>query len=105
MTTEIKMKEYDTLLLVCEYQDDTDEPVDLTSIAVTADIKSETDTLYESLRVSKLAQAGGFSLSRASGYLPAGQYRIDVLFTQSNHRVASETFTLNVEQAITLPRV
>lgn len=104
MSNEIKMKEYDTLLLVCEYQDDASEPVDLTNITVTADIKSTLGTLYESLRVQKLSQAGSFSLSRAEGYLPADQYRIDVLFTQYNHRVASETFTLNVEQAITLPR-
>lgn len=104
MTNEIKMKEYDTLLLVCEYQDDTDEPVDLSNITVTADIKSKAGTLYESLRVKKSQQTGSFSLSRANGYLPADQYRIDVLFTQSNHRVASETFTLNVEQSITLPR-
>lgn len=104
---EISMKEYDTLLLVCEYQDDSDTPIDLSAITVTADIRSKTGTLYESLRVNKLPQAGSFSLSRVEGYLPSDQYRIDVLFTNqvARHRVASETFILNVEQAITLPRV
>lgn len=66
MSGEIKMKEYDTLLLVCEYQDDIDEPVDLSKITVTADIKSEKDTLYESLIVRKSFQLGSFSLSRCS---------------------------------------
>lgn len=105
MSGEIKMKEYDTLLLVCEYQDDIDEPVDLSKITVTADIKSKTGTLYERLRVQKTNADGSFVLSRLERYLPADQYYVDVLFTQPNHRVASETFTLNVEPAITLPRV
>ena len=42
---EISMKEYDTLLLVCEYQDDSDIPIDLSAITVTADIRSKTGTL------------------------------------------------------------
>ena len=105
--TEINIKEYDTLALVCVYQDDSGTPISLDDVAVTADIQSTSNDLYESLDVTKNTGIGNFTLTRDKPYLPFGQYRIDVLFSSEyvQHRVASKTFLLNVDHAITLPKV
>ena len=100
------MKEYDTLTLVCDYRDNEGALVDLSDVDITADIKSSDGNLYEPLVVKKYHSLGGFGLSRVANYLPAGEYLAEVLFTQRSvtHRVASDTFYIVVEQAITLPR-
>lgn len=106
MSNQLNIKEYDTLAIVCEYQDDDGTPLDLNSMAIIADINATSGALNEPLNVDVSSEVGRFTLSRTDDHLPLGSYRIDILFTntETGRRVASETFTLNVSKSITLPR-
>ena len=106
MSSQLNIKEYDTLAIVCEYQDDDGSLLDLNNMTIIADINATSGGFKEPLNVDVSSELGRFTLSRTAEYLPLGSYRIDILFTNTDtgRRVASETFALNVNKAITLPR-
>lgn len=106
MSSQLTIKEYDTLAIVCEYQDDDGTPLNLDDTTIIADINATSGGLKESLSVDISSELGRFTLSRTVDHLALGSYRIDILFTNTvtGRRVASETFALNVDKSITLPR-
>ena len=106
INNDINIKEYDTLALVCDYQNDNGVLISLDNVTVTADIQSTVGQLIEPLNVRKMPETGRFALLRDTSHLPFGQYRIDILFTSdiTGRRVASETFNINVHRAVTSPR-
>ena len=103
---QLNIKEYDTIAIVCEYQGDDGSPLDLNGITIIADINSVLMVLIEPLNVDATSDTGRFTLSRTVNHLIVGQYRIDILFTNTStgRRVSSETFILNVNRAVTIPR-
>lgn len=101
MNNGINIKEYDTFALACDYTDDMGKAISLDDLDITADMQSS--SLSEQLTVTKMPETGRFTLSRVADHLPFGQYQIDILFSTAHtrHRVASETFNINVNRAIT----
>lgn len=105
---KIKIKQYDTVDIDCEYLNDNDTPLSLEGISVYADLQTTSGALVSSFSVSMPnPNSGQFNLALADDYLDIGSYRVDILFTdaQSGYRVSSETFNLVVSPAITKPRV
>lgn len=103
----VNIKEYDSLIIYCEYTDDAGVPLNLDGITIFSDIKSELGILQDNLVTTITNSSGGkFFLTPTCDSFRAGLYKVDILFinTVTQMRVSSETFKINVGAAITTPR-
>lgn len=104
---QVSVKEYDSIIISCEYIDDSGNPVDLSGVSVLSDIKSMTGKLVASFTVTiDDVLAGKFTLTPSVGHIDVGFYQVDILFVgiATGQRISSETFRLNIASAITAPR-
>ena len=104
---QISVKEYDTIAIHCQYLNDNGAAISLANTNVIADIKSYDNEILEHLIVSVIdTEQGIFVMTTENGSLAPNKYLIDVLFESatSGRRVASETFYLRVNPAVTKPR-
>ena len=104
---QISIKEYDTLAIHCQYLNDNGMPISLSNTNVIADIKSYDNKIVEHLIVDVTnTEQGVFVMTTENATLAPNKYLIDVLFesASSGRRVASETFYLRANPAVTKPR-
>lgn len=99
------IKQYSTLELLCTYSDDYDAPLSLAGITIQSDMRSESGQLIDSLDVTIVdSSAGVFMMRPTISKLPVGIMSIDVVFKKDGKIVTSDTFTIDIEPAITDPR-
>ena len=104
---EVIIKQYDSVALHCQYSDDNGNPLTLVGTKVNSDIKSADGEYTRQLEVKIIDEVKGeFVLMSTSISLAPTKYSIDVLFEdiKTERRIASETFILNVHEAVTVPR-
>lgn len=104
---EINIKEYDSVAIHCQYSDDNNIPKSLEGIKINSDIMSEDKEYNRQLEVKIVnSETGEFVLFSNSISLAAKRYLIDVLFEtiETERRISSESFILNVHAAVTKPR-
>lgn len=98
--TEINIKRGDTLYLVCTYTDNSDVPVDLTSVGIESKVMTSTKIHYLDLVVTKLDQItnkGKFTITKnPTDVLEVGKYFWDIQYTESGLVQSTETMVLNV---------
>lgn len=101
---EYTIKEYDTVDILCVYKDDSGQPYDITDITVESQLRSAYGQLICDMKAKVVDAIGGqFTIEPTIAKLPSGNHKIDVYFSQGGSRVASETFNLPVQQAVTHP--
>lgn len=108
MTTlaTIKMKEWDTVALRCQYLQDDDTPLSLEGVTIKSSIKNYYNSPPYILRVEIVDKdSGTFTLHCEESRLLPTKYKVDILFqnTQTQTRISSDTFELLVLPAITSP--
>lgn len=98
------IKQYSTIELLCEYKDDGDLPLSLAGITIKSDMRTALGGLVDNLDITVLdVEAGLFVMKPTIDKLPTGVLSIDVLFENGGKRVASDTFTIEVNRSITNP--
>lgn len=102
----IEVKEYDTLRISCEYQDNDGLPLSLDGIDVQSTMRSLNNQYSHTLGIelSDVAQGKFVLTSDVTRFVPT-VYNVDVSFleTSSGSRITSETFNVNVIQGVTIP--
>lgn len=104
--TTITVKEYDTLRISCEYQDDNGQPLSLDAITVNARMTSIGSHYSQPLNIEMSDVARGmFVLTSNNNRTVPTLYKVDVMFseTSSGSRITSETFNVNVLEGVTIP--
>lgn len=102
----ITVKEYDTLRISCEYQDDNGQPLSLELITIDARMTSISKHHSLPLNIEMSDEARGtFVLTGDNNHIAPTLYKVDVMFseTSSGNRITSETFNLNVLESVTIP--
>lgn len=101
-----RIKQYSTVEMLCTYTDDSDVPLSLAGITIQSDMRSDSGQLIDSLEVTIVdSDAGVFMMRPTISKLPAGTMSIDVIFKKDGKIITSDTFTIDVEPAITDPRI
>jgi hypothetical protein len=99
-----KIKEYDTVVIACQYLDDAKAPISLEGIEIKAEMRGSSGELVGTLIVvDDDIENGKFTLKPALNKLPTGPVSIDVLFSKDGSRMSSQTFTMTVYPAVTKP--
>lgn len=104
-TTQNKsIKQYSTIEMLCRYKDIYGIALSLDDVSIKSDMRSQSGHLVDSLNVTVLDSAGGvFVLKPTISKLPAGRLDIDVVFEKDGKILASDTFSIDVDIAITNP--
>lgn len=99
-----KIKEYDTVVIACQYLDDNKAPISLESIEIKAEMRGSSGDLIDTfvVTIDDYLQ-GKFTLKPTLDKLPTGPVSIDVLFAKGDSRLSSQTFTMTVHPAVTKP--
>lgn len=96
------IKEYDSVLISCRYTNSAGEPRDLAGVTIKSEVRSAVGVLIDTLNVTVTdAVNGEFNMVPTVDKLPVGTHKIDVLFTEGSIRIASETFTIRIVEAVT----
>lgn len=102
----IEVKEYDTLRISGEYQDNNDLPLSLIGINVKSTMRSLNNQYSHDLGIelSDVAQGKFVLTSDATRFVPT-VYKVDVSFLEAStgYRITSETFQINVMHSVTAP--
>lgn len=102
----ITIKEYDTLRISCEYQDNDGQSLSLDGLDIKSTMRSSSNQYSHQLgvEISDISQGKFVLTSEDQHFLPT-TYRVDVSFleTQSGSRVTSETFNISVQPSVTVP--
>lgn len=102
----IIVKEYDTLRISGEYQDNDGLPLSLAGITIQSTMRSLSNQHSHTLDIelSDVAQ-GRFVLTSSALHLIPTFYKVDVAFLESSSgiRITSETFNINVMHSVTAP--
>lgn len=102
----IEVKEYDTLRLSCEYQDEDSVPLSLAEVNIESDMRSIGDKTPIDLVVEMGDVVGGvFILTSPLIHILPRDYKIDIMFRDkvSNNIITSETFIVRVLHSVTIP--
>lgn len=101
----IEVKEYDTLRLSCEYQDEDGVPLSLVDIIIESDMRSigdkdPIDLIVEMQDINN----GVFVLVNPDIHIPPRDYKVDIMFKGIlGNIITSETFVVRVLRSITKP--
>lgn len=99
-----RIKQYDSIIFKCQYKDDTGAPLSVEGLSIQSEIRKQSGDLVTRLNVRvNDAAAGVFVLTPEADALPYGTHLVDVLFIKHGARVASDTFTVTIEPAVTRP--
>lgn len=102
----IAVKEYDTLRISCEYQDDMGHPLSLEMINIEARMTSTNNHYSQPLNVEMSNRAKGmFVLASENNHIMPTLYKVDVMFLEvaSGNRITSDTFNVSVLESVTIP--
>ncbi|MFK4001703.1 hypothetical protein ACI2I3_10185 [Psychrobacter namhaensis] len=102
----IDVKEYDSLRISCEYQDNDGQPLSLDGIAIESTMQSLNNQYKHTLGIEMSDMAlGQFVLTSDAERILPTLYKVDVSFLESSSgaRITSETFNVNVKNAVTVP--
>ena len=98
------IKQFDSIAITCSYTGLDGAAKDLSGVSIASQIRTNSGALVSDMVVSITDAAGGlFTMRPAADNLPAGRHNVDVLFTINDQRVASNTFTLTIDPAVTAP--
>lgn len=98
------IKQYSTIDMLCHYKDKDGLPLSLEGVSIKSDMRTSSGGLVDSLDIVVLDVEGGvFVMKPTIDKLPVGLLSIDVLFEKGGKRVASDTFTIEVDRSITNP--
>lgn len=99
-----KIKEYDTVVIACQYVDDDKAPISLEGIEIKAEMRTSSGHLIDAFEIAiDDAEQGRFTLKPKLDKLPTGPISTDVLFIKNSSRISSQTFTMTVYPAVTRP--
>lgn len=102
----IEVKEYDTLRLSCEYQDEDGVPLSLADVNIESDMRSTNGGEAIDLVVEVMDIVGGvFILTSSIVHILPRDYKVDIMFRDklTNNIITSETFIVRVLHSITVP--
>lgn len=103
-TQNKSIKQFTTIEIACRYTDNSGLPLSLAGMTISSDVHSSSGRFVDSLNVNIVNEAQGeFVLTPTLEKLPADILSIDVLFEKDGKRISSDTFTIEVEAAITNP--
>lgn len=98
------IKQYSTIEILCEYKDNDGAGLSLADTNIRSDMYSQNGRFIDTLTVQVLDEAAGvFMLTPTINKLPVGKLSIDVIFEKDGKMVTSDTFSIDVELAITNP--
>lgn len=98
------IKQYSTIEILCKYQDDDGLALSLAGMTIKSDIHTSRNEYIDSFDIVVLDEAGGvFMMTPTISKLPADTLKIDIVFEKDGKIVTSDTFTIDVEVAITNP--
>lgn len=95
----VKVKRGDTINWLCLYTDNVNVAIDITNIAIAAQIRSKIDVLLTTLTVTKLGGTGQYKLSQTAAITSTfspGIYFADIEYTD-NVGIVLSTETIEVE--------
>ncbi len=100
--TEIRLKRGGALRLQMAFQDDQSQPIDLTNVTLTSQVRDAADTLIAALPVVRTAALGIATVEVAdTSAWPAGRLRADIRAVIEGVTVLSDTFAIVVGRAVT----
>lgn len=100
--TEIRIKRGAALRLVMRFQDDQSQPIDLSTVTLTSQVRDATDALIAALPIVRAATLGMATVEVGdTSAWPAGRHRVDVRAVVDGVTVMSDTFALVVGRAVT----
>lgn len=97
----ISVKSGNTFSLFCSYFNDSDVPLSLTDITITADIKTKTKTLITALVVTKLDDNSFLLKLPIDVELSTGVYYTDIRLSSNSAVVNSDIVQINVKEVVT----
>ena len=98
------IKQYDSIAITCSYTDVDGTAKDLRGVSIASQIRANSGALISDMGISITDAAGGlFTMRPSADHLPIGRHNIDVLFSINGQRVASNTFTITIDPAVTAP--
>ena len=98
------IKQFDSIAISCCYTGLDGAVMDLSGVSIASQIRTNSGALVCDMVVSITDAAGGlFTMRPSVDRLPVGRHNVDVLFSINDQRVASETFTLTIDPAVTAP--
>lgn len=103
-TQNKSIKQYSTIEMLCRYKDIFGIALSLDDVSIKSHMHLQGGHLADVLDVTILdIEAGVFVLKPTLDKLPAGRLDIDVLFEKDGKILASDTFSIDVDIAITNP--
>ena len=98
------IKQYSTIEILCKYQDDDGLALSLAGMTIKSDMQTSNGRHVDSLDIVILDEVGGvFMMTPTISKLPADTLKIDIIFEKDGKIVTSDTFTIDVDVAITNP--
>lgn len=98
------VKENESLVLSCMITDGETKVLDISKLAVSADVSSLSGEIITPLEISmEAADLGQFTCELSSGKLPANTYLVDIKFNhlESGLHISTSTFKLKIIRGIT----
>lgn len=102
MRGEVAIKQGAALILQLQFLNDDGTPVDLSTVALSAQVRDALGNLVAALPIQRAATLGTASITQADTTAwPVGVLRCDVKAVMSGLAAYSQTFAVRVERAVT----